>query len=86
MASNTFVCYFVTYVFKFNENPSGVKNIFNTEVSFEELQLTVFYIMEVRGSNLQLEIRYFQSYQANTPVTQIKLSYLHSKFIGSYNV
>jgi len=34
---------------------SGVKekkNIFTTGASFEELLLTVFYIMEVRGSNL----------------------------------
>jgi len=58
MASHAFVCYFVTYVCNFNKHPSGVKKIyiFTSEFSFEELQLTVLYIMEVRGSNLQLEI------------------------------
>ena len=73
MASSAFVCHFVTYVCNINNHPSGIKNIFTTEASFEELQLTVFYIMEGRSSNLQLEIRYLLSFQVNTPFTQIKL-------------
>jgi len=77
-----FVCYFVTHIFNFNKYPSGVKNIFTTEASLEELQVTVFFfIMEVRGSNLQLEICYFQFFQVSTPVTQIKQSHLHSKLL-----
>ena len=44
----------------------------------ENLCIKLVIIKKVK---LQLEIRYFQSFQTNTRVTKIKLSHLQSKFL-----